>query len=268
MTPVAAASPRCFAPGQERRLLCAAQRNEGHAREDVVSSFMPLIGSVAHRYRGVQSVDRRELMQEGVVGLLRALDRYDPTLGTPFWAYATWWVRQAMQQLVSELTWPMVLSDRALRQLARLKDTQRRLAQDHGREPTHGDLARALGLTLQHVDELLAAERTPRPLDEPVGGDHDGSGRFGDLLADPSAEDPFDVVPRRLTAAHVPELLDLLTERERSVLRSHFGIDGDERTLRDIASGLGVSAERVRQVEQEALAKLRSVCDGPVASTA
>jgi RNA polymerase sigma factor (sigma-70 family) len=252
-------------PAQERELLLAAQRDPDR-RAEVVDAYMPLIGSVAHRYRGAKAVDRRELMQEGVVGLLRALERYDPTLGTPFWAYATWWVRQAMQQLVSELTWPVVLSDRALRQLARVKDTQRRFAQDHGREPTPTELAQAAGLQRDQVAQLMAAERAPRALEEPVSGDRDGSSVFGDLLADPAAQDPYDRVPRRHAAAQVPELLDLLSARERAVVTRHFGLDGQARTLRDIASGMGVSAERVRQVEQEALAKLRVACDAPAAS--
>jgi RNA polymerase primary sigma factor len=249
-------------PAQERELLLAAQRDPVR-RAEVVDAYMPLIGSVAHRYRGAKAVDRRELMQEGVVGLLRALERYDPTLGTPFWAYATWWVRQAMQQLVSELTWPVVLSDRALRQLARVKDTQRRFAQDHGREPTAAELAEAAGLQRDQVAQLMAAERAPRALEEPVSGDRDGSSVFGDLLADPAAQDPYDRVPRRHAAAQVPELLDLLSARERAVVTRHFGLDGHARTLRDIAAGMGVSAERVRQVEQEALAKLRLACDAP-----
>src|SRR6185437_4673215 len=103
--------------------------------------FMPLIGSVASIYRGSRAVDRGELTQEGVVGLLSALERFDPDRGTPFWAYACWWVRQAMQQLVSELTRPVVLSDRALRQLARVKDARREHTHAHSREPCSAELA-------------------------------------------------------------------------------------------------------------------------------
>src|SRR6201999_636276 len=120
-------------PERERRLVAAAAGGDQAARDQAVEAYLPLIGSVAHRYRGARAVNHTELMQEGVVGLLRAVDRYDPGRETPFWAYASFWVRQAMQQLVAELTWPVVLSDRALRQLARIRDAERRFSQDEGR---------------------------------------------------------------------------------------------------------------------------------------
>jgi RNA polymerase sigma factor (sigma-70 family) len=242
-------------------MLLAARPHDAPMRDEVVDAFMPLIGSVAHRYRGARAVDRTELMQEGVVGLLRALDRYDPTLETPFWAYASWWVRQAMQQLVSELAWPVALSDRALRQLARVKDAQRLFAQDHGREPSPTELAQETGLRKEHVGYLLAAERTPRALEEPVTAGQAAGSVLGDLLADPVGEDPFDGVPRRHAADRLPAVMATLSARERTVLRGRYGIDGPEQTLREIAVTLGVSAERVRQIEQGALTKLRTICD-------
>ncbi|HMJ35862.1 MAG TPA: sigma-70 family RNA polymerase sigma factor [Baekduia sp.] len=245
----------------EREMLIAARPHDAVRRDEVVDAFMPLIGSVAHRYRGARAVDRAELMQEGVVGLLRALDRYDPTLETPFWAYASWWVRQAMQQLVSELTWPVVLSDRALRQLARVKDAQRLFAQDNGREPSPTELAETTGLRKEHLGFLLAAERTPRALHEPVAAGQARGSALGDLLADPAGEDPLERVPPRHAAGVLAGVLAQLTVRERSVLSRRYGLDGPEQTLREIAGTLGVSAERVRQIEQGALEKLRETCD-------
>ena len=113
----------------------AAEKGDMNARARLVDAFMPLIASVARIYRSAPAVDRGELMQEGVVGLLRALERYDIGRGTPFWGYASWWVRQAMQQLVAEVTGPVVLSDRALRQLARVKDARRTHLQATGASP-------------------------------------------------------------------------------------------------------------------------------------
>src|SRR5690349_1319187 len=117
-------------------LVLAAQRNEAGARDELVNAYMPLVGAVARDYRYARAVDRAELMQDGVVGLLRGLERYDASLGTPFWAYASWWVRQAMQKLVAELSGPVVLSDRALRQLARIRDARRAFITAHRREPS------------------------------------------------------------------------------------------------------------------------------------
>ena len=110
-------------------LVLRAQRGDRREREKLVNAYLPMIASVAHAYRRSTAVSREELIQEGVVGLLRALERYDPDRGVPFWGYAAWWVRQAMQQVVSELSGPIVLSDRALRQLARIKHAQRRFEQ-------------------------------------------------------------------------------------------------------------------------------------------
>jgi len=241
----------------ERGLVIAAQQSDPEARARLVAVCTPLIGSVARMYRGSAAVNRGELMQEGVVGLLRALERYDPELGTPFWAYASWWVRQAMQQLVSELTRPVVLSDRAVRQLARVQDPPRSLAQTQGGEPTTTELAAETGLARTQVERLIAAERMPRGLEEPIGGE-DGAGTYGDLLADPCAEDAYDQVPPRLGRHELEEMLRDLTDRERDVVRARFGLDGVELTLRELGERFGVSAERVRQIEQQALEKLRS----------
>jgi RNA polymerase sigma factor (sigma-70 family) len=199
-------------------------------------------------------------MQEGVVGLLRALDRYDREIGVPFWAYASWWVRQAMQQLVAELSGPMVLSDRALRQLARVKQAERECGQRSGRQPEVAMLATETGLSSAHIERLRAADRAAIGVDEPIG--HDGGGTLGDLLADPCAEDPCDVATTALLAEQLPRVLEVLSERERVVVEARFGFDGSEPTLAELGARLGVSAERVRQVEYAALEKLRERWSG------
>ena len=181
----------------ERELLEAAKAGDVPARDELIEAFLPLIASVARIYRGSAGVERVELMQEGVVGLLRALRRFDPALGTPFWAYAAWWVRQAMQQLVSQLARPVVLSDRAVRQLARIKTSRREFLQARGREPTCGDLAEATGLARAQVENLVVAERSARGLEEPISGEEGAVGTLGDLLADPAAEDAYEDLPRR-----------------------------------------------------------------------
>jgi RNA polymerase sigma factor (sigma-70 family) len=245
-------------PDLEHAVVVAAQRGGQRERQQLIDVFVPSIASIARLYRRSSTIDWTELMQEGVVGLLRALERYDSELGVPFWAYASWWVRQAMQQLVSELCRPLVLSDRALRQLARIKDAQRLLEQTRGREPTCHDVAAVVGLPRPQVESLIRTERTSRGLDEPIGSDAREGTTVGELLADPSSEQPFEDATYRVLAAQLPWLLAQLTERERTVICSRFGIGQQQQTLREVAWVLGVSAERVRQIEQDSLAKLHS----------
>ncbi|HTX32398.1 MAG TPA: sigma-70 family RNA polymerase sigma factor [Solirubrobacteraceae bacterium] len=239
-------------------LVIAAKTGGEAERGELIDAFRPLVGSLARGYRRASAIDHRELMQEGAVGLLRALERYDPARGVPFWAYATWWVRQAMQQVVSELSRPIVLSDRALRQLARVKDAQRRLEQARAMQASCGEVADLAGLPRAQVESLMSAERRARPLDEPAN-DEDGDGAtVGEMLADPPAEDAYDAIPQRVIAAELPRLLSYLSHRERTVICARFGIGRREQTLREVAEQLEVSAERVRQIEQASLEKLRA----------
>jgi RNA polymerase primary sigma factor len=242
----------------ERRLVAAAQAGDARARAQLVEAFMPLIAALAATYRNVH-VQRQELLQEGVVGLLRALEGFDPGRGTPLWAYASWWVRQAMQQLVAELTRPVVLSDRALRHLARLKEAHRAAVEQAGREPSTAELVERSGLTADQVADLLATERTPRSLEAPIGSEDDTIGLFGELLVDPLAEDEYERVLAAIEVAELHALLAGLSERERDVLRARYGLDGDERSLREVGAELGLSGERVRQIEERALAKLAAI---------
>jgi RNA polymerase sigma factor (sigma-70 family) len=235
-------------------------------RERMIEAFRPAIAHIARRYRRQAAVSWTELMQEGVVGLLRALERYDPQRGSRFWAYASWWVRQAMQQVVSELSGPVVLSDRALRQLARIKDAQRRTEQSLGREPTCRELAVAVGLPAAQVMSLMSADRKPRALEEPAGAKGADTITLGELLADPPAEDAYERVPQRLCASQLSRLFVRLSERERTVVRERYGIGTREHTLREIGVMIGVSAERVRQIERDALFKLYAAAHATSAS--
>jgi RNA polymerase primary sigma factor len=247
--------------GVERRLVAGAQAGDRRAREELVEAFLPLIAGVARVYRGSRSITRLELMQEGVVGLLRALERYDPNMGVPFWGYAAWWVRQAMQQLIAELTRPLVLSDRALRQLSQLKRAHGEHLAEHGREPTESQLAARTGLTGAQVGEMLALERGPQSIDAPVSGDDGELGAFGELLVDPLATDAYEQLLDHAEIEQIRALLGSLNDRERMILQARYGLNGPEQSLRDVGERIGLSGERVRQIEQRALGKLRAAAD-------
>jgi RNA polymerase sigma factor (sigma-70 family) len=261
---VPAGERRSHAHDLEAALLLEARTGNADARVRLIKAFTPLIGSVARTYCHVPGIDRSELMQEGVVGVLRALERFNPDLGTPFWAYASWWVRQAMQQLVAELSRPVVLSDRALRQLAHVRDARRRFLRTHSREPSLRELARDSELTMVQLQRLIVAERQPRGLEEPVDDTSRGGATFGDLLCDSSAEEAYEEMAMRLGAAEVPRLLGHLSPRERTVIEARYGLAGPERTLRELGQRMGVSAERVRQIEQASLEKMRTANEAPL----
>src|SRR4051794_37974418 len=244
-----------MANAPESTLVLAAADHDPAARERLVEKYLPHIAGMSRAYARSGAVDRAELMQEGVVGLLRAADRFDATRGAPFWAYASWWVRQAMQKLVAELGWPSALSDRALRHMARVKDAQRDELQRAGRELSTADLADETGFSADHIQQLMAIERPPRGLEEPVGSD--AGATVGEFVPDPTAQDEYERIIESLASETLPELVNELPDREREIVTGRYGLGCPPQTLRQIAETLGLSAERVRQIEVGALAKLR-----------
>ena len=252
-TPTGPGLPRAL----EQDLVAAAAAGDRIACERLVEAFRPSIAGVARIYRSA-AVDREELMQEGVVGLLRAARRYDPGRGVPFWGYASWWVRQAMQQLVAEMTRPVVLSDRALRGLARVRQARATHLQTHGREPSMDELVQITGLPRAQIESLVAVEQAPRALQEPAFADEGAMGTVEDFVADPASEDDYELVLQRSESDFVRDLTAGLGERERNVLYARYGLGRRAQTLAEIAGPLGVSAERVRQIEDQALKKLRA----------
>jgi RNA polymerase primary sigma factor len=251
---------------EERELVVATERGDEGASRELVDAFLPRIAGVARRFDFGGAVERAELMQEGVVGLLFAARRFDPRMETPFWGYASFWVRKAMQELVAEVTRPAVLSDHAVRELAKVRAARRRHLQGSGAEPSRAELVAATGLGGGQIDRLLAIDRPPRSFDEPIGGEDNGAAAFGDTVADPDAEQAYERVLDGLEIRAVRDLADELDERERSVLMRHYGLGQPARTLAEIGSQMGVTAERTRQIERAALEKLRAAAAAPPAS--
>ena len=249
-----------LSPERERALVSAAANGDQAARDRTVEIFTPLIASVARRYCRVPGVERAELMQEGVAGLLEAIRRYDVELGTPFWAYATWWVRQSMQRFVAEMARPVVLSDRAIRKLACIRDARSQLNRAGNQEPTTEDLMTVTGFARDQIEGLLAVERAARGLDHPLG---DEGATLGEQLADPGSADGFDRVVEDSELAVLAPLVESLEDRERAIVCARFGLGRPVKTLREVGEVLHVSAERVRQIEEAALKKLRAALASP-----
>jgi RNA polymerase primary sigma factor len=249
---------------QERDLVIAAECGDSAACRELVEVFLPNIAGLARSFHGSR-VEYGELVQEGVAGLLFAARRYDAALSTPFWAYASFWVRKAMQELVAELTRPVALSDRAVRALARIRTARSEYLRTHGAEPSEAELSRATGLTPAQLESLEAIERTPRGMEEQLSGAGDAAPTVGDAIADPAAEQAYERVLDDLEIGEVRDLTEELDERERAIVRAHYGLDRQAQTLGEIGSALGLTAERVRQIEAAALEKLRAELAQPAA---
>jgi RNA polymerase primary sigma factor len=248
---------------RERDLLARTEAGERAATEELVTAFMPAIDGVASLYQSFRSLERMELRQEGVVGLLRAARRYDQRYETPFWAYASWWVRQAMQQLVAELTSPVVLSDRAARNLVKMKRARSAFFQANRREPSDSELARSARMPLDQVQHLVSVERAPSSLQARLPGDEETATTFADRLGDPATEDDYERVVDLVDGEHVRDLAAGLEERERRIVFAHYGVDCRPCTLREIGREFNLSVERVRQLEERALDKLRQAAAWP-----
>ncbi len=245
-------------PSQEQALVVAADGGDSEASHRLVEVFMPRIAGLALGFPTAAGIERQELHQQGVVGLLFAVRRYDPLLNTPFWAYASFWVRKAMQELVADLTRPVALSDRAVRALAHVRTARGEYVLAHGTEPTVDQLSGATGFTPAQLESLQATERRPRALEESLGAETATSGTVGDAIVDPVAEQAYEHVLDRMEIREVRDVADQLNERERSVIRAHYGLLGQPaETLEQIGGGLGLTAERARQIEAGALAKMR-----------
>lgn len=236
----------------------SAKAGDERALAEVVEACLPRIAAMSRRYALAAHVERLELIQEGVAGLLQALDRYDATCGTSFWAYARPTVQRAMQRLVGELGDAVVLSDQALRRLSRLRSAEDELMREHRRLPTRREIVERSGLERDQAERLLAGTSRPRSLQEPITADDGGViGSLGDLVDDPRAEDAYELVLDVMEAHELRPLLLVLSPRERSILCARYGLDGREQSIAEIAERLGLSTSRVRDIERRALRKLR-----------
>jgi RNA polymerase primary sigma factor len=243
-------------PPEERELARRKDEGDEEAKKKLIESNLRLVMSITRNYTkaGVPLLD---LIQEGNLGLIRAVEKFDYKMGYKLSTYATWWIRQAVTRALADQGRTIRLPVHVADQVRRLMRARRHLAQKLNREPTQEELAKESGFTPQRVHELLDLVEDPVSLETPVG---DGESNYADLIEDVNSDRPDDTTAEKLRRTELAQALLRLNPRMRRVLALRFGLDGEApQTLEEVGAGLGITRERVRQLESRALRELRTV---------
>jgi RNA polymerase primary sigma factor len=246
-------------PQEEIRLAARIQRGDNRARDKMIRSNLRLVVKIAREYDGY-GLPLLDLINEGNIGLMRAVEKFDPAKGGKLSTYSSWWIKQSIRRAIANQAKTVRLPIHMLDKISKVRRAVNKLTEALGQEPTDEEVALELGITAKRAGMLRSAGVRTSSIDAPIGDDE--SSRVGDIIADERAENPYEQLEQKTMLGLLAELVNRLPERELSILRLRFGLDGGpERSLEDIGKQFGVTRERIRQLQNLALSKLRKMIE-------
>jgi len=230
------------------------KKGDKKAREQMIKANLKLVVKIARDYENY-GLPLLDLINEGNIGLMKGVERFDPRKGAKLSTYASWWIKQSIKRALANQSKTIRLPVHVVDKLVHIRRAEAKFYDEFGRSPTDEELSDELGITAKRIAHYRKASARPTSLDAPLGDDD--TNRVGEIIADENADTPFEQLEEKTNSTMIHDLLPTLDSREQEILRQRFGLQGDEKTLEEVGQQFGVTRERIRQIQEIALAKLR-----------